>query len=176
MDIRLAEPPDALAVAKVHIRSWQVAYRSLLPDEYLSQLRPEDRAQRYDFASDDCNAPKTIVAVESDALLGFATTSPSRDADLPNDGELCALYVDPDHWGHGVGKLLIAEARRRLADQGFANAFLWMLTGNQRADRFYRGDNWLPDGSFRSDSVWGIALDEIRYQRRLAESPQAATR
>ena len=49
MEIRPAEPEDALAVARVHVRTWQAAYRSLLPDHYLDQLRAEDRAARYQF-------------------------------------------------------------------------------------------------------------------------------
>lgn len=38
-----------MAVARVHVRSWQVAYRGLIPDGYLDRLCPEDRAVRYDF-------------------------------------------------------------------------------------------------------------------------------
>lgn len=173
MQIRMAEPPDALAVARVHVRSWQVAYRTLLPAEYLAQLRPEDRAEWYDFASVDPALPKTILAIEQNAILGFATTSPSRDQDLPAYGELCALYVDPDHWGRGIGKALVAEARRRLVKQGFSHALLWMMAGNDRADSFYRKDNWLPDGNSRSESVWGVSVDEIRYRRTLTDADSA---
>jgi hypothetical protein len=64
MLLRPAEPEDAIAVARVHVRSWQAAYRTLFPDDYLDQLRPEDRAQKYDFASLDPLKPWTIVAAE----------------------------------------------------------------------------------------------------------------
>ena len=84
-----------MAVAQVHVRSWQAAYRTLLPDDYLDQLRPEDRAQTYDFASLDPLKPWTIVAVEDGLIHGFATTAPSREPDLGDHGELWALYVDP---------------------------------------------------------------------------------
>jgi hypothetical protein len=47
MLLRPAEPTDAIAM---HVGSWQAAYRTLLPNDYLDQLRPEDRAQEYDFA------------------------------------------------------------------------------------------------------------------------------
>jgi len=94
LQIRPAEPDDALAVARVHVRSWQVAYRTLLPDEYLDGLRPEERAGRYVFGSLDPLTPATIVASEAGAIRGFATTAPARDADVPDHGELWALYVD----------------------------------------------------------------------------------
>jgi len=167
MLLRPAEPQDAMAVARVHVRTWQVAYRSLLPDEYLDQLHPEDRAQRYDFATTDTTKPQTIVAVEEGRILGFATTAPSREPDLPHHGELYALYVDPDHWGHRIGLALISAARDRLLKLGFRQAVLWTLAGNARADRFYKTDNWALDGHRKTDSIWGVTVDELRYQRQL---------
>lgn len=172
MLIRPAEPEDALSVARVHVRAWQIGYRHLLPAEYLAQLRPEERARRYDFATQDIRRPKTIVAVEDGVIRGFATTAPSPDsAALDNDvsdcGELCAMYVDPDRWGRGIGAALLAAARQRLIERGCRHAMLWLLTGNQRGERFYRADGWTPDGLIRTDHIWGITVDEIRYQRPL---------
>ena len=167
MLFRAAGSADAMSLARVHVRSWQAAYRGLLPDEYLDQLRPEDRAQRYDFATADLQRPQTIVAVETGLILGFATTAPSRDPDMVGYGELCALYVDPDHWGRRIGVALVSAARDRLAELGFGDAYLWVLKGNARADRFYRIDEWVPDGLERTDSVWGVTVNEIRYRRKL---------
>jgi hypothetical protein len=101
MLVRLAEPPDAIAIARLHVRSWQVAYRGLLAEDYLVQLHPEDRASTYDFTSLDPLKPRTIVAVEEGLIRGFATTASSRDPDLANYGELCALYVVPNSGGVG---------------------------------------------------------------------------
>jgi GNAT superfamily N-acetyltransferase len=171
MLLRPAEPADAMAVARVHVRSWQAAYRGLMPDDYLDQLRPEDRAKKYTFASVDPLQPQTIVAIEAGAIHGFATTAPARgemaDRDMPGYGELCALYVDPEQWGRGIGVALISAARAGLVDQGFRNAMLWVLAGNVRAERFYRMDGWLPDGARRRDEVWGVKVEEIRYRRAL---------
>ena len=130
MFLRAAQPADAIAVAKVHVRSWQIAYRGLLPDEYLDGLRPEDRAQSYTFGDPDPLLPASVVAVEGRDICGFATTGPSRDEDRLGTGELLALYVDPDRWGVGIGRALIREARARLAQQGFDKASLWVLVGN----------------------------------------------
>src|SRR6185437_3716035 len=167
MLLRPAGPNDAMAVARVHVRSWQAGYRGLLPDGYLDGLRPEERAARYNFASENVHDPVTIVAVGDGMICGFATTSPARDPDVPEDGELCALYVDPEWWGRGVGRALIEAARLRLWETGFRNAVLWLLAGNARADRFYRMDGWMPDGLSRNDTVWGAAVDEVRYRRSL---------
>jgi GNAT superfamily N-acetyltransferase len=167
MLLRPAEPEDASAVARVHVRSWQAAYRSLLPADYLDNLHPEDRARQYDFASRDPLKPQTIVACEDGLILGFATTMPSRESDLKEHGELCALYVDPHRWGRGLGVALVSAARANLFEQSFRNAVLWILSGNIRAHRFYQRDGWAPDGVRKTDSIWGVAVDEVRYQRVL---------
>jgi GNAT superfamily N-acetyltransferase len=169
MLLRIAEPGDEMAVAHVHVRSWQAAYRGLLPDDYLDQLRPEDRASRYDFASRDPFKPRTIVAVEDGLISGFATTAPARNPDLKECGELYALYVDPRRWDRKLGVALVSAARGYLGRMGFKRACLWILAGNTRAERFYEINGWLPDGARKTDVVWGITVNEVRYQRELEE-------
>ena len=158
-------------MARVHVRSWQAAYRTLLPHDYLDQLRPQDRAKKYDFASLDPLKPRGRSWPRGRRVDPWlATTAPSREPDLKDHGELCALYVDPEQWGRGIGIALVAAARARLFSRGFRNAVLWVLAGNVRAERFYQIDRWVPDGLSRTDSVWGVTVDEVRYQRGL-EAP-----
>jgi ribosomal protein S18 acetylase RimI-like enzyme len=156
MELRPAVPADALAVARVHVRAWQIGYRGLLPAAYLDSLRAEDRAARYTF--DRTDGPRTTVAIDAGELVGFATI---------HGAELCALHVDPAAWGRGVGRALIAQARADLAAAGAAEAHVWVLVGNARAERFYQRDGWTADGARRSDTVWGAAVDELVYRRRL---------
>jgi GNAT superfamily N-acetyltransferase len=156
MELRPAVPADAFAVARVHVRAWQVGYRGLLPAEYLDSLRAEDRAARYTFGRAD--GPRTTVAVDNGELVGLATI---------HGAELCALHVDPAAWGRGVGRALIALARADLAAAGVTEAHVWVLVGNTRAERFYQRDGWTTDGTRRSDTVWGAVVEEIAYRRRL---------
>jgi len=156
MVIRPAIPADALGVARVHVRAWQVGYQGLLPAAYLEGLRAEDRAARYTFGLE--TGLTTSVAVEGDAILGFATI---------NDDELSALHVDPDAWSRGVGRALIAQARADLAARGVRRAWLWLLAGNTRGQRVYERDGWVTSGETRSDVVWGATVDEVRYVRAL---------
>lgn len=167
MLLRPAQPEDALPIARVHVRSWQIAYRGLLPDEYLDGLRPENRAKTYDFTHIDPLKPRTIVAADGTEIFGFATTMPSRDADLADHGELCALYVDPDRWGCGIGRELIAAARGQLLEAGLLKALLWVLDGNVRATRFYEADGWFTDGYRRTETMLGVTVNDIRYLRVL---------
>ena len=167
MQIRSAAPGDELAVARVHVRTWQAAYRGLMPDAYLAALRPEDRAARYTFGSPDPDQPHTLIAIDDGgAAVGFATVGLPSSDDAAGAGELLALYVDPDRWSGGAGRALIAAARARLAAR-FAHAQLWVLDGNARAARFYAADGWAADGTRREVTVWGAAVLEHRWRRAL---------
>ncbi|MGH9204942.1 MAG: GNAT family N-acetyltransferase, partial [Acidimicrobiales bacterium] len=66
--VRTAQAGDKQAVAGVHVRSWQAAYRGLMPDAYLDGLDPDDRAARYTFGSDDPLLPSTIVSGEEGVI------------------------------------------------------------------------------------------------------------
>lgn len=164
--LRPAEPADALAVAIVHVRSWQAAYRGLLPDHYLDALRPEDRVDRYHLGETDPDAPQTLLAVDAGEISGFVTTGPCRD-DAEHAGEILALYVDPSRFGAGIGRRLLESGRAALCTRGHREAVLWVLAGNERAQHVYRVDDWEADGAQRNENVWGIAADVIRFRRPL---------
>jgi len=168
MIIRYAEPSDALEVARVHVRSWQSGYAGLLPDDYLRELKAEDRAARYTFDNRGPGQGETTVAVDEERrICGFATIGPAPADQSEGIGELYALYVDPDHWRHGVGRLLIGDAHKRLEAFGFEEAVLWVLVGNTRAESFYTNMGWRSDGTLRDEEIWGIAVQELRYRRIL---------
>ena len=165
--IRAAIPGDESGVARVHVRAWQVGYRGLLSDAYLIGLRPEDRAKRYTFGEVSRSRPKTLVATDGGAIVGFATTSPAQDDDRTSSAELNALYVDPDCWKQGIGAALESAARASLVQLGYRRAMLWVLAGNARAIRFYESQGWANDGTSRQAEVWDISLPELRFARSL---------
>jgi GNAT superfamily N-acetyltransferase len=169
MQIRPALPADAMEIAAVHVRSWQAAYAGILPAAYLAALRPEDRAARYDLTHTDPAAPYTQIAIDQGRIIGFATALPSEDAGA-GWGEVRALYVDPDCWGHGAGSALLRSAEAHLARMGFLQAALWVLTGNHRAAQFYERHGWMADSIHRTDTVWGITVEEDRFWRKLPAS------
>jgi GNAT superfamily N-acetyltransferase len=170
MNIRLAQPADALAIARIHVSSWQSAYRGLLAQEYLDGLHPEDRAPHYNFSHSDPLQPRTLVATENDAICGFVTTMPAREADMEGAAELAALYIDPHHCGNGIGTALINASYDNLVSTGYKEAYLWLLAGNTRAERFYTCRGWQTDGTQKTAALWGVTVHEIRYRRTLIPS------
>jgi ribosomal protein S18 acetylase RimI-like enzyme len=161
---------NRLAIAQVHVRSWQVGYRGLMPDDYLDQLKPEDRANRYTFGDGRSSGPRWTVAAEDGMVVGFVSFGTSRDEDTPDHGEVYGLYVDPDHWHRGVGRSLMDNAESDFLQTGFSVANLWVLVGNSRATDFYERGAWSPDGTSRVEEVWGLEVSSIRYQRSLSQN------
>ena len=130
MEIRHAEVADARQIAEIHVASWRVAYRDLLPASDLDQLEVSQfeswRGRRIE-AMDRTNSA-TLVVVDDD-VAGFVDVGPTRDEhlDVSAVAELYAIYLDPDRWGAGFGKALIVAAEDAMADLGFWSAMLWVL-------------------------------------------------
>ncbi|OJZ74154.1 GNAT family N-acetyltransferase [Mycobacterium paraffinicum] len=163
-EVRAAVAADADEVARLHVRSWQSAYRGLIAPDYLDNLTPEAVVDRYTFGRVGLRVPSTLVAVEGPAIRGFATAGLCRDGELPNSGELMALYVDPAHVGAGVGTLLLAAARARMRAVGVTDAVLWVLDANTRARRFYERGGWRPDGACRTRHFGNQTARLVRYR------------
>ena len=79
-------------------------------------------------------------------------------------GELAAIYALPDVWGSGVGRRLMAAAVNVLHDAAFVDAILWVLEGNDRAQRFYEIGGWQLDGAAKDVVIADIPLAEVRYR------------
>jgi GNAT superfamily N-acetyltransferase len=164
IEVRAAVSEDAGGVARVHVRSWQSAYRGLIAQKYLDSLEPEVWASRYTFGRMGLRLPSTQVAIDGPTICGLVTTGLCRDMDLPNFGELMAIYVDPAYLRTGVGRLLMTAGRERLRRVGVTAASLWVLNGNVRACRFYERDGWRLDGTRRTRAYGDVQVDEVRYR------------
>jgi GNAT superfamily N-acetyltransferase len=165
--IRLATVEDAASIAVIHIRSWQFAYRGLLPDAYLYGL-PQTRADREARWRANLSGPSDVRCwlVEQDgAMVGFASGGLCHDPDAaPSGGEVLAIYLAPEVLGTGVGRELFGQAERDLRNRGFGPLTLWVLEGNQRARRFYEAAGWRADGAVKAQQWAGLTLQEVRYR------------
>lgn len=167
--VRRAVQEDAEAIAAVHVRTWQTAYRGQLPDHYLDRLGDEleRRAEmwRTEIATPRSSRHEVWVADAEEDLAGFVGLGPSRDLDPNLNGEVYAIYVSPSSWDQGVGRALFAHATERLASHGCAAAALWVLESNLRARRFYEIAGWALDGRTKVESrPDGVELRELSYR------------
>lgn len=169
--IREAVVADALGRARVHVETWQHAYRGQMPDALLDGLSVEHRAEGHtQRLSNPARRSHSLVAAVDDTILGFCDVGASREPDADEqDGELYALYVHPGAMGKSVGSALIDEGVRQLRAEGFTRATLWVLTTNTRARQFYERKGWSADGVSKSETWDGFELAEVRYTINLAQ-------
>lgn len=171
-DIRLhrASEADAAAIAEVHVRSWQEAYRGLVAQHYLDSLSVADRTaswQRELATLPEERRP--WVAIVGERVLGFVVAGPSRDDDVgPDTAEIYALYVDPQCWEMGVGRALMDHQVAFLRRRGYRHATLWVLADNRRAADFYAAGRWHREELGKRITIGGQELEEVRYRRDLA--------
>jgi GNAT superfamily N-acetyltransferase len=169
--VRPARAGDEPGIARVHVASWQDAYRGHMPAGYLAALDVDQRAERWRQRLPAARRSRgdVLVAVSGADIVGFVHYGPSRDqdADRGRTGEIGAIYVQPESIGQGVGRLLMERAVAGLAGLGYPDATLWVLDGNTRARRFYERAGWTPDGAAKTDQSWGFPIAEVRYRRSL---------
>ena len=166
MRIREAVPKDAGAIADIHVRAWQEAYRGQLTDDYLDGLKADDRLEQHRRTLEEPRPDwRTLVAEDAGTILGFAVTGTSEDADADErTGELYAIYLEPDRVGTGVGRRLFEHAVEDLRARGFTTATLWVLETNERTRRFYQIAGWRLDGSVSSERVDCEMRPTVRYR------------
>lgn len=165
--VRPALIGDIDAVARIHVRSWQHAYRGMMPDAVLDTLDESKRAARWREWLDKPDH-SLQVAVQGGSVVGFCSLIHSRDAGA-NDavGEIAALYVDPASWRIGAGTALVDAAVAQAHTVGYRALTLWVLTSNDRARRFYERVGFAPDGESKVETRAGYSLAELRYRRDL---------
>jgi GNAT superfamily N-acetyltransferase len=165
---RRATSTDALAIAEIHVASWQKAYRGMFPDDVLDQLSVTERRRLWE--------PRLVpgdwalwVGGGDVKPAGFIAACPSRDDDAPPPAfaEIAALYVHPVAWGTGCGRALCEVVFEHLSKTPAQSVIVWVLTGNMPARRFYEHLGFKVDDGRRDLTRHGITLPEVRYRRNL---------
>ena len=170
--VRNANLDDCAAIAAVHVRAWQAAYRGHMPDEFLDGLNVGQRTEMWRKLSVKPGRVLLVVDDLDGSISGFCDLIPSRDADAKSTtAEIPAIYVSPDKWGQGIGQELLSAAVARARGNGFSELTLWVLDANQRARTFYEKFGFASDGSTKEDDRWGnFVIREVRYRKPLQTS------
>lgn len=170
LEVRLAAASDVRAIARVHVRAWQTAYRGQIPDAVLDGLDEGQRAARWAQLV-GAAGHLLYVAVRDGAVVGFCSLIPSRDADAASGtGEIGALYVDPAHWRSGAGTALVDQVRRAATAAGYRSLTLWVLASNAIGRAFYERSGFTSDGATKTEVRGTYSLFEVRYGCSLLET------
>lgn len=163
MDIRTGKPGDENQIAQVHVKSWQVAYRNILPEDFLASLSVNERADRWAKGLQQNNHGIFVAEIQG-RIVGFANGGKNRDSDSGTQlfkGELYSLYLLPEVWGKGGGFLLVKAVVSHLRSLQLNSMAVWVLTENP-ATRFYEkiGGVKIADGSI---TIKGVNYPEQAY-------------
>jgi ribosomal protein S18 acetylase RimI-like enzyme len=121
------------------------------------------------FSADDWDklvadhAPPNVLLVatdEADRVVGYTAVH-------PDDGEMYLLFVDPEHAGRGIGRMLLSAAHDAMSAAGCKEAFLFTHEQNERALAVYKSAGYRPDGSSRESDFRGTQVRELRLVKRL---------
>ena len=167
--IRKATVDDAYGIASVHVRSWQVAYRGHMPDDFLDGLDMGKRMNMWRALTQDSDKIIFIAEDTADNIVGFSALGRSRDPDAnPDTAEVSAIYVHPEKWGKGIGRTLLSRSLSEVRKRDFNQLTLWVLEANQRARSFYESFGFMQDGAIKDDEQWrDFAVREVRYRLNL---------
>ena len=168
--IRSATVADAPAIGHVHHLSWMETYQGLIDEEYLKTRSEEHSVER--FQNEGC---KDILVAELDGeIVGFAKFGVSRDEDLPEAGEIQALYLLEKGQKKGIGRRLLEFAMRIQTDRRVF--FLWVMESNDKAIRFYQHLGFSFDGSKKTHRAGDNFVQEIRMVKTLEEKKRGKSR
>ncbi len=146
---RPAGEADLGAVARLYHDVWHETHAGFMPAE-------ETKLRTYAFFIERMAGllPTTLVAERDGLVVGFAAWT----GDF-----LGQLYVDRAHRGSGAAVLLLAEAERRMAQQGVETAELHCVVGNGRARRFYERMGWKQAGRVAEPALGPQCPVEVEF-------------
>lgn len=134
MSIRPGEPSDIEAIRRIAAGSWHAAYDHLVGADAVEDQLEEWYAPATirDRLDDDSHL---LVAEREGTVDGFGQAGVSSSDRA--DAVIAALYVDPAHWGEGLGTALLAALTARLHDGEHDDVWLEVLADNDVGRDFY---------------------------------------
>jgi RimJ/RimL family protein N-acetyltransferase len=163
--IRLAVPADAPDMAEVHMRSWEVAYKNIIPAEYINQKNATRHALYARVITDD-NTNSYIIQYAG-KTIGIMKIAPPQDDDVGDDFYgLHYIYLHPDYFRMGIGTQAMEFAFEKARCIGKTGMIVWVFDENINSIRFYEKCGFHTDGKIMN-SEYGKENGRIRMRRDL---------
>ena len=153
-------------MARIHVESWNVAYRGIMPDDVIART---DLAYRTAFWTERiADREWPVFLIEEDGeTVAFCQMIPTRDPedDRTRVGQIPSLHVLPHLRRRGYGRLLLDEVFAEFRRRDFTDVTLWVLEENRKARQFYERMGFAVDGGKKTYP--NTAVPEVRYRIRL---------
>jgi len=189
-EIRVAEVDDAAAMGVVMVESFLSAHRGQLPEAAFrkreEEWTPEVSARAWartlaELPDDNPDRAVVMVAEDEGGLLGLVAGGSAEGYPSGVTCEIGALYVDSRRRGQGVGRALLHAAAGHLADLGYTELHISVLSANGPARAFYEAMGGRERGQGTADeegfllplTIYGWTdVSDLRADRR--ELPSTA--
>ena len=166
-------------MARVQAVTWRTAYRSVLPAAVLDGWDESAAAEAWRAAVTSPPTPGhgVVVAVEQEAVVGFAAFGPAEQAsgERPDPTgpttEIGTLLVEP-RWGRrGHGSRLLAAVADLARATGAVQLQIWLPEEDAVSARFFESAGWGRAGWVRTLDTGGPPLREVRWHTVLDDDP-----
>jgi len=139
------QEPDWKDICQIHDRA--------RPDELRGSCDPRAFVPiEQDKEVEELKTSRKFVACDNEKVVGFVGV---------DDKYLAWLYIDPDHYGKGIGRELLKLGIREIG----AGAWTIVLDGNQKAISLYESEGFQEVRRFASDNA-GYPCTCIRLERK----------
>jgi len=159
MKIRKARLGDEKDIANVVVSTWKVAYKDILPDEFLKSLTTErhEKILREHIEKQT----ETVLVLEDDDERIVGMISGGKDRSGLYDCEVVAIYIIPEHQKKGYGKELFKALIREYKKNSYKTMIVWAFKEN-KDQKFYEKLG----GTIKQQKVealWGIEKTIVGY-------------
>lgn len=140
MRIRKAKIEDAVAIARVHIRSWREAFSPIMSAEQIAAKDLDEASQTAIWTkrlTEEEGKTRFTFVAEDDGIKAFITGGKAAEVFEGYDAELYQIYILAEAQRKGLGRELVKVLAQKLHKQGYKALLVWVMTLNP-AVAFYR--------------------------------------
>lgn len=149
--IRKMRKEDCAAFNHVITVSWNEAYKGIVPNEFLEELKSNEKERTEKGLSifDEKDVNTFILEIDGE-VVGFSHYAAANQDKFPGCGEIRALYIINKYHKNGFGRKLVDESKKELKKLGFDKMIICCLKDNLPSNEFYKhiGGKFIREGVY----------------------------
>lgn len=165
--VRYANKEDADTIALIYSKSFQQAFKGIIPDDFLNGKFSFENLRKQLAKELDEGTTSNCIILKDDIPVGMLTFM--KDSYKERDEseiDLGRIYLLPEYWGKNVAIEFINWLSKELKSKGYSKVALWVVEENLRARKFYEKVGFAHDGEIRIINP-GREIKEYRYTKQL---------
>lgn len=139
INFRKATRKDSLAIASIHVKSWQETYTNIFSDTYLTNLSVENRRKQWGILLNKSDVYTFVVEIDKE-IIGFYSLE-QRNYPLENSPYLASMYLLEKYHNKGIGKKMFFLAKKFWKEAGYAYMYLEVFKNNSTLEFYKKFDS-----------------------------------